>query len=94
MGKLICELGAFYIMDRGYIDWARLYQIAKSGHGLEKTPVVDEEWCFKALSEKMESMNFLRLQEDVRRFLTPVELASLKLWSREFFFGRAAKLFQ
>jgi hypothetical protein len=38
LGKLICELGAFYIMDRGYIDWARLYQIAKSGHGLEKNP--------------------------------------------------------
>ena len=31
LDELIFEPGAFYIMDRGYIDWARLYQIANSG---------------------------------------------------------------
>jgi hypothetical protein len=29
--ELIFEPGAIYIMDRGYIDWARLFQIASSG---------------------------------------------------------------
>lgn len=31
LDELIFEPGAFYIMDRGYIDWARLYQIASAG---------------------------------------------------------------
>lgn len=31
LDELIFEPGAFYIMDRGYIDWVRLYQIANSG---------------------------------------------------------------
>lgn len=31
LDELIFEPGAIYIMDRGYVDWARLYQIAISG---------------------------------------------------------------
>ena len=31
LDELIFEPGAIYIMDRGYIDWARLFQIARSG---------------------------------------------------------------
>ena len=31
LDELIFEPGAIYIMDRGYIDWARLFQIASSG---------------------------------------------------------------
>jgi hypothetical protein len=38
-------------------------------------------------------MDFAKLREDVKRFLKPVEVASLNLWTREFFLERAAKLF-
>jgi len=31
LDALIFEPGAIYIMDRGYVDWARLYQIANFG---------------------------------------------------------------
>lgn len=31
LDELIFEPGTIYIMDRGYVDWARLYQIAISG---------------------------------------------------------------
>jgi hypothetical protein len=31
LDALIFEPGAIYIMDRGYVDWARLYQIASAG---------------------------------------------------------------
>lgn len=31
LDDLIFELGAFYIMDRGYLDFARLYRIVKAG---------------------------------------------------------------
>ena len=41
----------------------------------------------------IESMDFAKLREDVKRFLKPVEVASLNLWTREFFLERAAKLF-
>ena len=40
-----------------------------------------------------ESLDFAKLREDVKRFLKPVEVASLNLWTREFFLERAAKLF-
>jgi hypothetical protein len=42
---------------------------------------------------RAESLDFVKLREDVKRFLKPVEVASLNLWTREFFLERAAKLF-
>jgi predicted nucleotidyltransferase component of viral defense system len=67
--------------------------LEQTGPWAGKKPVVDAEWCHGAMSEKIDSMNFPKLQEDVKRFLKPVELASLKLWSREFFLDRTEKLF-
>jgi len=58
-----------------------------------KKPAVDESWCYRAMAEKIGSMDFVRLCEDVRRFLKPVEVASLNLWTQEFFLARAEKLF-
>lgn len=58
-----------------------------------KKPAVDEVWCHRAMAEKIGSMDFVRLREDVRRFLKPVEVASLNLWTQEFFLARAEKLF-
>jgi hypothetical protein len=42
---------------------------------------------------RAESLDFAKLREDVKRFLKPVEVGSLNLWTREFFLERAAKLF-
>jgi predicted nucleotidyltransferase component of viral defense system len=67
--------------------------LEQTGPWAGKKPVVDAEWCHGAMSEKIDSMDFPKLQEDVKRFLKPVELASLKLWSREFFLDRTEKLF-
>lgn len=39
------------------------------------------------------SLDFAKLREDVKRFLKPVEVASLNLWTWEFFLERAPKLF-
>ena len=54
---------------------------------------VDQAWCHRELAAKIESLDFLQLQEDVRRFLKPVDLASLNFWTRDFFLQRASKLF-
>jgi predicted nucleotidyltransferase component of viral defense system len=106
-GKMHALLCREYVKGRDWYDflwyagksvWPNFDLLAaaleQTGPWAGKKTVVDEEWCFKALSEKIDSIDFLRLQEDVRRFLKPVELASLKLWSRESFLRRAAKIFQ
>ena len=106
-GKMHALLCREYVKGRDWYDF--LWYVGKSvrpnfdllaaaleraGPWAGKKTVVDAEWCLKVLSEKIDSMDFSKLQEDVRRFLKPVELASLKLWTREFFLGRAAKIFQ
>jgi hypothetical protein len=58
LDKLILKPGAFYVMDRGYVDFARLYRLvlagaffvtrAKSGlqiHRLESRPVDRSTAC-------------------------------------------------
>jgi hypothetical protein len=65
----------------------------QTGPWAGKKPVVDEVWCHRAMAEKIGSMDFVRLREDVRRFLKSVEVASLNLWTQEFFLARAEKLF-
>jgi hypothetical protein len=42
---------------------------------------------------RVESLDFAKLREDVKRFLKPLEASSLNFWTREFFLERAAKLF-
>ena len=42
---------------------------------------------------KTTSLDFAKLREDVKKFLKPVEVASLNLWTWEFFLERAPKLF-
>lgn len=65
----------------------------QTGPWAGKTPFVDEAWCHLELSRKIKSLDFLKIREDVRRFLRPVEEASLGLWTQEFFLERATKLF-
>ena len=48
---------------------------------------VDDSWCRREVSEKIGSLDFAKLREDVKRFLKPVEVASLNLWTREFFWS-------
>lgn len=61
-----------------------------AGQGL----CVDDSWCGKSLHEKIDSLDFSRVREDVRNFLKPVEQPSLGLWDRNFFAGVARKLFE
>jgi hypothetical protein len=65
----------------------------QTGPWAGKTLVVDEAWCHRELSRKIKSLDFLKIREDVRRLLRPVEEASLGLWTQEFFLERATKLF-
>ncbi len=42
---------------------------------------------------RVESLDVVKLRENVKRFLKQAEVASLNFWTLEFFLERAAKLF-
>ena len=104
-GKMHALLCREYVKGRDWYDF--LWYAARStrpnyellslaldqtGPWAEKKLFVDDSWCRRELSAKIESLDFAKLREDVKRFLKPVEVASLNLWTREFFLERAAKL--
>ena len=105
-GKMHALLCREYVKGRDWYDF--LWYAGKSvrpnfillaaaldqtGPWAGKKPAVDEVWCHRAMVGKIGSMDFVRLREDVRRFLKPIEVASLNLWTQEFFLARAEKLF-
>ena len=53
---------------------------------------VNREWLAKNLNEKIISINWQDAADDVERFLKPVELKSLKLWSEKFYLDKLSKL--
>jgi predicted nucleotidyltransferase component of viral defense system len=53
---------------------------------------VDGDWCVAQLSKVIRALDVGQAREDVRRFIRPHELASLDLWSRDFFLGQCQKI--
>ena len=52
----------------------------------------DHAWCVAELMEVIETIDWRKAALDVERFLRPIELPSLALWSREFFLAQCHKL--
>jgi len=52
----------------------------------------DRAWCIEQLQRTIQTIDWKKAREDVRRFVKPVELPSLELWSREFFLAQLDKL--
>lgn len=105
-GKMHALLCREYVKGRDWYDFlwysARStrpnYELLSSaldqtGPWAGKKIFVDDPWCRRELSEKIDSLDFSKLCEDVKKFLKPVEVASLNLWTRAFFLDRAAKIF-
>lgn len=65
----------------------------QTGPWAGKKLLVDGPWCRRELAAKLETLDFTILREDVKRFLKPIELPSLNLWTREFFVERVEKCF-
>lgn len=53
---------------------------------------VDEAWLTRALSEKINSIEWKKAATDVERFLKPLEQKSLQLWSERFFLAKLSKM--
>ena len=53
---------------------------------------VDRDWCVDQLQARIEATDWVRVREDVRRFIKPSEAPSLDLWSREVFLDQCDTL--
>ncbi len=53
---------------------------------------VDNDWCFTELAQKIESMDWQKTADDVRRFVRVAEQPSLELWGRDFFLAQLDKM--
>ncbi len=56
------------------------------------SPSTDDEWCIAALTAAIKTVDWRQAREDVRRFLKPIELPSLDLWSAEFLLAQCRKI--
>ena len=64
----------------------------QTGPWKDRHVATDNAWCVEQLQSVIESLDWRQAREDVRRFVKPVELPSLDLWSREFFLAQCRKL--
>lgn len=66
--------------------------IHQAGPWKNKNISVSEKWLVRELKTKIRNIDWDDARQDVARFLRPRELASLTVWSREFFISRVDKL--
>lgn len=62
--------------------------LAQQGPWQEKTLKVDEKWYRARMEEKIQSLDWKKVSDDVRRFLRPADADSLDLWSEKYFLER------
>ncbi|MGE3319924.1 MAG: nucleotidyl transferase AbiEii/AbiGii toxin family protein [Candidatus Berkiella sp.] len=66
--------------------------IHQTGPWQGKKIQVTSEWLTKALTDKIQAMNWKETSEDVRRFLNTNDRKQLQLWGNELFLDRVEKL--
>jgi hypothetical protein len=53
----------------------------------------DDDWCRTQLTQKIETLDWIHIREDLRPYIRETEQASLSLWTRDFFLDRLSRLF-
>jgi hypothetical protein len=104
-GKLHALLCRRYLKGRDWFDFIwytarrtpvnyRLLgaALAQTGPWAGTAPDVDQQWCQRALDEKIDSIDWSKARADVRAFVRASDLPSLEIWGRDFFHAQAAKL--
>ena len=104
-GKLHALLTREYVKGRDWYDFiwytsrkatinlkflsAALYQQGPwQGQNLD----IQVSWCIDKLKEKINSIQWKDVQQDVRRFVRPSEQESINLWGKELFLSQLEKL--
>ncbi len=83
----------WYISRQTSINFNLLnHAISQAGPWQNQNIEVTPQWFLHELINKINAMDWDEAKQDVARFLRPRELATLELWSKEFFMSRLAKL--
>jgi hypothetical protein len=104
-GKIHALLCREYMKGRDWYDFiwytARLTPINhtllsaaldQQGPWSGSAPETDNEWCIASLNAAIDAADWTRAREDVRRFLKPIEIPSLELWTPDFFRAQCQKI--
>lgn len=84
---------AWYISRQTSINFSLLNKaIEQAGPWKDQNISVTPDWFLQELKTKINSMDWDDAKKDVARFLRPRALASLDVWSKEFFISRVDKL--
>lgn len=84
---------SWYISRKTPINFELLdHAIQQAGPWKEENISVTPAWFLKAIRNKINKIDWQEAKNDVNKFLKPRELASLELWSSEFFLSRVDKL--
>jgi predicted nucleotidyltransferase component of viral defense system len=83
----------WYVSQHTPINFNLLaHALAQAGPWKEQNRAVTPPWLLRELKIKMNDMDWDVAKEDVTRFLRSRELATLDLWSKDFFLSRLEKL--
>jgi hypothetical protein len=66
--------------------------LRQQGPWRNKDIEVDLQWCIDHLEKRITSIDWAAARDDVRRFVKPMELSSLDLWSKDLFLSQARKI--
>ncbi|WP_438985496.1 nucleotidyl transferase AbiEii/AbiGii toxin family protein [Aequoribacter sp.] len=81
-------------VGKGVAPRINLVKSALLQHGLWRGQDLDVDriWLANVLRDKISAIDWQDAAEDVARFLTPIEQASLKLWSERFFLHKLERM--
>jgi predicted nucleotidyltransferase component of viral defense system len=83
----------WYVSKKTPINFTLLSNaLEQTGPWQKKHIHVTPEWYLKELTIKIKHIDWDAAKKDVARFLKPRELATLNIWSEEFFLSRIEKL--
>lgn len=83
----------WYVSQKTPINYVFLENaLFQKGPWQGKTLSVEKAWIIKELKQKIMSMDWEKVKQDVIRFLRPRELESLALWNTTFFLSYLEKL--
>lgn len=83
----------WYVARQTRINFTLLKNaIFQAGPWKDQNIDVTPEWFVQQLATKISAMDWNETKQDVARFLRPRELATLELWSKDFFLSRLEKL--
>jgi len=104
-GKLHALLCREYVKGRDWYDllWYLRFKVSpnneflkaaliQTGHMDTNNESISNEWIKERLSNKIQTIDWLKVREDIVRFIKPYEQESIKTWNPDFFLSVVGKM--